>query len=385
MNDTLERFAREVPDTVDRDHLINQWRALPARYPVEGWRLPLPPWPQRPFDHDGPTAWTKLGRDLQLTGLAGPFCLYAHTSFCFSKCGSCDSYSFVLATHKPTHFRWHVDALCRESDLWSTRGSLATRPVSTVHLGGGTPTLPPRRELIRLPTHIRSRFAVTASTEWAVEPTVEGFTPDIRHVLHDLGFHRLHIGVQSMEDLVRSGIGQSPTGSSEPTSTAMDVTRTTGGRTATDPPTWRVVYVAHNLKNLLVPGRPRFCPGGFRLTSASGHLEPTSEFRGPQVICMESGPAKPREPRNPGTDRLGIMVRRNARLGNREGNASRPRHGTEQQLEGLDTDSQERALAGLRSIPPAVAALPPWVHPPTRPTVVGKKTPPPEDRRRLKK
>lgn len=208
MNDPVDRFLREAPGTVDSTRILGQWRALSPRYPVDGWLLPLPPWARRPFDHDGAAAWSRIREDLAGSDCVTPFCLYVHIPFCSSKCGFCDSYSFRLATHSESHSRSYVDTLCRELDLWAETGALSRRPVSTVHLGGGTPTFLPPRELERLATHIRSRFATAPTTEWALESTVEALSPEMMRVLHDLGFRRLHVGVQSLEDPVRTVIGR---------------------------------------------------------------------------------------------------------------------------------------------------------------------------------
>ena len=37
-------------------------------------------------------------------------------------------------------------------------------------------------------------------TEWALKSTVAALTPDMIAQLHDLGFRRLHVGVQTLED-----------------------------------------------------------------------------------------------------------------------------------------------------------------------------------------
>lgn len=76
---------------------------------------------------------------------------------------------------------------------------------------------PPRG---RYPTHlgpallgelvgaVRARFAAAETTQWALESTVEGLSPEMVEAMRVLGFTRLHIGVQTLADPVRGLIGR---------------------------------------------------------------------------------------------------------------------------------------------------------------------------------
>jgi coproporphyrinogen III oxidase-like Fe-S oxidoreductase len=77
-----------------------------------------------------------------------------------------------------------------------------------VHLGGGTPTYLGPELLTRLVERCRSRFAVTAGTELALESTVGDLTPAMLDAMDALGIRRLHVGVQSLDDGVRATIGR---------------------------------------------------------------------------------------------------------------------------------------------------------------------------------
>jgi len=94
----------------------------------------------------------------------------------------------------------------QEIRLWSALGTLACRPVSTVHLGGGTPTFLPAKLFTRLISSCRTHFRTGPQTEWALESTTSELTDDMFTLLADLGFTRLHIGVQSLQDDVRQRI-----------------------------------------------------------------------------------------------------------------------------------------------------------------------------------
>ena len=135
-------------------------------------------------------------------------CIYFHIPFCDAKCGFCDSYSFKLGGRRTQHVDTYIEMLCGEMALWRRQGDLETRPVSTVHFGGGTPTFLDPAELTRIVDTCARTFAITDTTEWALESTAAGLTSSMFACLHALGFRRLHIGVQSMEDAVRSVIGR---------------------------------------------------------------------------------------------------------------------------------------------------------------------------------
>jgi len=92
--------------------------------------------------------------------------------------------------------------------LWTQLGTLAHRPVSTVHFGGGTPTFLGAAAVRRGGECGRACFNTTPQTEWALEATSSELTGEMYDLLEALHFTRLHIGVQSLEDSVRHNINR---------------------------------------------------------------------------------------------------------------------------------------------------------------------------------
>lgn len=201
-------FFHHAPPGLDVDAIRAQWSALRSPYDVRQWVLPLPLWAKRPYDDSGAQAWGQLRQELTHAGDDKPFCLYLHTPFCASKCHFCDCYSFKLGAYQEQHIQRYVDQLCAELRLWSQQGNLHRRPVSTVHLGGGTPTFIGAAALEQVATCCRDCFAVSDATEWALESTVADLTPTMIRVMADLGFRRLHLGVQSLQPDIRAAIGR---------------------------------------------------------------------------------------------------------------------------------------------------------------------------------
>lgn len=206
--DLFDTCFTGLPELVDRADITESFAKLGSFYDVNRWQLPLPLWANRPYDFSGADAWQEVQSEIRASDPGRPFCLYLHIPFCTSKCGFCDSYSFKLAARVEEHATRYLDLLCGELALWSRIDPLSGRPVSTVHLGGGTPAFIGERGLARLVDTIRQRFSVDDSTEWALETTVESLTPGMIAALERLGFTRLHLGIQTLEDDSRRLIGR---------------------------------------------------------------------------------------------------------------------------------------------------------------------------------
>ncbi len=202
----FDQFFRAAPPEVDVEAIRREWLALKPPYRVDDRQLPLPVWARRGFTESGEQAWAVLCRDVSHIDLARPFCIYVHIPFCANRCSFCDCYSFRLKRHQAQHVEGYIDLLDQEMRLWSQLGTLAHRPVSTVHFGGGTPTFLGEEPFSRLVKNCREHFAIGPQTEWALESTTSELTDEMFSRLDALGFTRLHVGVQSLEDPVRRHI-----------------------------------------------------------------------------------------------------------------------------------------------------------------------------------
>ncbi len=205
---TFDTFFQTAPLTVNVSTVHQAWRALMPAYRPDKWELPLPAWRYRPYDESGEQAWHTLQHKIAQIGDDKPFCIYLHIPFCSSKCGFCDNYSFKLGSQQQKHIQAYVDRLCDELRLWGAIGNLKSRPVSTVHMGGGTPTFLGVDGLRQIMDCCRECFTITDQTEWALESTVNDLTPDMIQTMHEAGYRRLHLGVQSLQDDVRQAIGR---------------------------------------------------------------------------------------------------------------------------------------------------------------------------------
>lgn len=119
--------------------------------------------------------------------------VYAHVPFCFHKCHYCDFYSFVESKGREAPY---VDRLIEEARAWA---DLASDPLETLFVGGGTPTLLPPLLLARLLQGLRSVFPWRSDAEWTVEANPETVTDEVARVLVDSGVTRVSIGCQSFD------------------------------------------------------------------------------------------------------------------------------------------------------------------------------------------
>lgn len=119
--------------------------------------------------------------------------LYLHIPFCNSKCAYCDFYSGPLRIFNAESY---VEALARELD--ARRAEIDV--ISTVYVGGGTPSV--------MPPELLAPFLALASGECTVEVNPEDITPDYAERLIRAGANRISMGVQSLNDSELNAIGR---------------------------------------------------------------------------------------------------------------------------------------------------------------------------------
>ena len=118
-----------------------------------------------------------------------------HLPWCVRKCPYCDFNSY--AGGDDASRRRYLDALCRDMESEAERSG--GRPLLSVFLGGGTPSLFRADEIARLIEECRSLFTWTADIEITMEAnpgTVE--CGDLRGY-RDAGVNRLSLGAQSFD------------------------------------------------------------------------------------------------------------------------------------------------------------------------------------------
>ena len=131
--------------------------------------------------------------------------LYIHIPFCKSRCIYCAFYSTTQLELR----QQYVDALCKEMDTLPP-GLPDGAPISTIYLGGGTPSQLTMPQLQQLFTYIYNRYRVAPGAEVTIEcnpddiaatsppsPAVGGLHAE---ALPQLGITRVSMGAQTFSD-----------------------------------------------------------------------------------------------------------------------------------------------------------------------------------------
>lgn len=126
--------------------------------------------------------------------------LYVHVAYCRSKCIYCD---FFSAGDRIADWRKYVDALCSE---FRYRIEELAWPLRTIYFGGGTPSLLPEREFMRLCAFLKP-FMETVE-EFTIEVNPDDVSEDMLAVWKRGGVTRLSMGIQSFDDSVLRAIGR---------------------------------------------------------------------------------------------------------------------------------------------------------------------------------
>ena len=129
--------------------------------------------------------------------------LYLHVPFCAVRCGYCDFNTYTpgeLAGSPGSSTAAYLTAAATEVDLAAAvlaDAGLPPRAVSTVFVGGGTPTLLPAGDLVRLLGRIGDRLGLATGAEVTTEANPDSVTARSLRELADGGFTRVSFGMQS--------------------------------------------------------------------------------------------------------------------------------------------------------------------------------------------
>ncbi len=129
-----------------------------------------------------------------------PLSIYLHVPFCSTRCGYCDFNTYTaseLGSSPGAGRAGYVDAAIAELDLAARVLGEAAPPVSTVFVGGGTPTLLPPADLGRMIAAVAERFGLTDDAEITTESNPESVTAADLVRLRAAGFTRMSFGMQS--------------------------------------------------------------------------------------------------------------------------------------------------------------------------------------------
>lgn len=135
--------------------------------------------------------------------------LYIHVPFCIKKCDYCAFYSVPFSGQQDGQgsslVRTYLDGLRYEIEL---RRQDAPEGVSSLFMGGGTPTALPDQELQDLLDMLKIGFDLPPGIEITAEGNPGTLTSSKMEILISFGVNRFSLGVQSFNDALLQEIGR---------------------------------------------------------------------------------------------------------------------------------------------------------------------------------
>jgi oxygen-independent coproporphyrinogen-3 oxidase len=120
--------------------------------------------------------------------------IYIHIPFCKKLCFYCDFYHVI----SPADNSAFIDALLKEASL--RKDYLENEIVSTLYLGGGTPSVFSIKELGTILNHVYKLFKVSGDCEITIELNPDDIQPAYLKGLKNHNINRVSLGIQSWRD-----------------------------------------------------------------------------------------------------------------------------------------------------------------------------------------
>lgn len=131
-----------------------------------------------------------------------PLALYVHWPWCVRKCPYCDFNSHDSAPQEAAYLAALI------ADLEAALPVIWGRPVISVFIGGGTPSLMSGKAVDGLLTAIRSRLRLLPDAEITLEANPGTVEAGRFAAYADAGVNRLSLGVQSFDDTKLAALGR---------------------------------------------------------------------------------------------------------------------------------------------------------------------------------
>jgi oxygen-independent coproporphyrinogen-3 oxidase len=141
---------------------------------------------------------------------AEPLGLYLHVPFCESKCIYCDFNSYARLEDKYVPF---VSAMCADISR-GVSSSLPGTPdcsgalVSTIFMGGGTPSVLQPEQIARILSAVGERYAIAPAAEITMEANPGTISLEKFRGYRQAGVNRLSMGVQVLDDHMLKKLGR---------------------------------------------------------------------------------------------------------------------------------------------------------------------------------
>jgi oxygen-independent coproporphyrinogen-3 oxidase len=125
--------------------------------------------------------------------------LYVHIPFCKEKCFYCDFFSQKYDMDLADKY---IDSLIKHAKQFKSR------KISSVYIGGGTPSILSLEQIQKLLQNLKNIFNLSELKEFTFELNPESASKEKLHTLKTLGINRLSIGLQSADDRNLESLGR---------------------------------------------------------------------------------------------------------------------------------------------------------------------------------
>ena len=129
--------------------------------------------------------------------------LYFHIPFCVRKCLYCD---FLSAPGTRAQIEAYMEALLTETR--KRAGEYTDRTVTSIFLGGGTPSVVPPQKIQELMDTVRGSFRLSKDAEITMEVNPGTADGERLAAYYEAGINRLSIGLQSADEKELSALGR---------------------------------------------------------------------------------------------------------------------------------------------------------------------------------
>lgn len=133
------------------------------------------------------------------------FGLYLHIPFCPYLCSFCDFYKEL---HSVRRERLYFDALMRETELVARDYALIDHEISTIYVGGGTPSMTSIELFADWLALLKSLFHIPEGVEFSFEQNPDSVDADRAVALRSLGVTRPTIGIESFHPELLAKMGR---------------------------------------------------------------------------------------------------------------------------------------------------------------------------------
>lgn len=132
-----------------------------------------------------------------------PGACYIHVPFCSKICSFC---SMRRQLSEPIDN--YADKIIEEIKFYADFEYVQQQSFHSIYFGGGTPTTLSGKDLVRIVTALKTYLPISENAEISSETTLSELPLEKLHIMHEGGFNRISVGVQTFQTKGREILGR---------------------------------------------------------------------------------------------------------------------------------------------------------------------------------